>query len=141
MKPWVSLYLLAEAEVPKINSAAEASKIRDEIQSHLGDARMLLDADYDFIAAEKNEIANAVHDELQKAYTARLQTVVPDSPQPKQRTPPGSPTPTHPTPPPPSVLWNEEGGAREKEAELLRQIERNTGVMGPTIGVQGVPRH
>jgi len=52
VKPWASLYLLAEAEVPNINSAAEAKKIHDEIQSHLSDARSLLNADYDFIAAE-----------------------------------------------------------------------------------------
>ncbi|HXM51084.1 MAG TPA: hypothetical protein VN956_24780 [Pyrinomonadaceae bacterium] len=134
VKPWASLYLLAEAEVPNINSAAEAKKIHDEIQSHLSDARSLLNADYDFIAAEKTDIANAVHDELQKNYTARLRVVGADSSEHGQPT--KSQTPHSLTMPPPLVLFSEDRSAHEKEAAVLRQIEQGNRTMVPTGGMR-----
>lgn len=71
-RPWVSLYLLAQREIPTINNADEATKILNDVQSHLSDARALLDSDPDFIEAEKDEIASAVSDKLNDAYHARL---------------------------------------------------------------------
>ena len=71
-RSWASLFLLAQREVPQINNAAEATKTQDDIQSHLNDARALLDSDPDFISDEKDDIANAVYKKLNDAYHARL---------------------------------------------------------------------
>lgn len=58
--------------IPQINNAAEATKSENDIQSHLNDARALLDADPDYISDEKDDIANAVYQKLNDAYHARL---------------------------------------------------------------------
>jgi len=71
-RSWASLYLLAQREIPQINNADDAKKTLNDIQSHLNDARALLDNDPDFIAAEKDDIANAVYKKLNDAYQARL---------------------------------------------------------------------
>lgn len=72
VKPWAALYLLAQAEVPRINAEGDVQKIHDDIQSHLSDALSLLNADSDFIADERAAIATAVHDKIQGEYQARL---------------------------------------------------------------------
>jgi len=72
VKPWAALYLLAEAEVPTINTQQDVQKIHDDIQSHLSAARSLLNADSDFIQDERAGIATAVHDQIQGEYQARL---------------------------------------------------------------------
>jgi hypothetical protein len=71
-RSWASLYLLAQREIPQINNADEAKKSEDDIQSHLNDARALLDSDPDYISDEKDDIANAVYQKLNDAYHARL---------------------------------------------------------------------
>jgi len=71
-KPWAALYLLAKSEVPKINTSAEAQKIHDDIQTHLSDARTLLNTDADFVQAERDGIDSAVYGQIQSSYSARL---------------------------------------------------------------------
>ena len=80
IKPWVSLYLLAGAEVPNINSAAEAKKTHDDIQSLLSAARALLDKDSDLLNAEKDEIDKAVYEKIETEYSTRLDRLnIPES--------------------------------------------------------------
>jgi hypothetical protein len=75
VKPWAALYLLAQSEVPTVNSQSDVQKIHDQIQSHLSNARALLNADSDFIADERSAIASAVHDVIQRDFRARLDTL------------------------------------------------------------------
>lgn len=70
--PWVQLYLLAEREIPTINSAADAARVTNDIQSHLTDASALLYSDPDLINDEKDDIANAVYQKINKARHQRL---------------------------------------------------------------------
>ncbi len=71
-KPWAALYLLAQAEIPKINTAADATKTIADVQSHLADAQSLLNADPDYIEAEKEDIEQAVYTKINTAYQQRL---------------------------------------------------------------------
>lgn len=69
--PWVSLYLLASREIPTINDAAQAVTDLNDIESHLTDARTLLDADPQFIQDEKDSIADAVYKKINDSYHQR----------------------------------------------------------------------
>ena len=74
-KPWVTLYLTAENEIPGINTAAQASAAQNDIQSHLSDARTLLFQDYAFINDERDEIAQAVYVKLNTEFQQRLKDI------------------------------------------------------------------
>jgi hypothetical protein len=74
-KPWVTLMLTAEAEIPGINTAAQASTDVNDIQSHLWDARTLLLQDYSFINDERDAINAAVYAKLNGEYVARLNAI------------------------------------------------------------------
>jgi hypothetical protein len=71
-KPWVTLYLTAQNEIPEINSAADAAAKENDIQSHLYDARALLTQDYSFTNDERDAIDQAVHDKLNADLQKRL---------------------------------------------------------------------
>jgi hypothetical protein len=76
-KPWVTLYLTAQNEIPGINTCDQAPKAQNDIQSHLSDARTLLTQDYSFTNTERDAIANAVYDKLNSAFKVRLQAIDP----------------------------------------------------------------
>jgi hypothetical protein len=76
-KPWVTLYLTAQNEIPGINSCAQAATAQNEIQSHLSDARTLLTQDYGFTNDERDAISNAVYTKLNEALKARLTAIDP----------------------------------------------------------------
>jgi hypothetical protein len=71
-RSWASLYQLAQREIPLINDAASAKKSLDDIQSHLNDARTLLDADPDFTSGEKDAIGDAEYTKINNDYHQRL---------------------------------------------------------------------
>lgn len=76
-KPWATLYLTAQNEIPDINSCAQAGSAQNDIQSHLSDARTLLTQDYGFTEAEKKAIAKAAWTDVNDAVNARLKEIDP----------------------------------------------------------------
>jgi hypothetical protein len=78
-KPWVALYLVAQNEIPNINTCGQAATAQNDIQSHLGDARTLLTQDYGFTDSERDAIADAVYNKLNTAFNSRLAAIDPSS--------------------------------------------------------------
>jgi hypothetical protein len=76
-KPWVTLYLTAENEIPGVNTCTQAATAQNDIQSHLSDARTLLVQDYGFTNDERDAISNAVYTKLNEAIKARLTAIDP----------------------------------------------------------------
>lgn len=70
--PWVQLYLLAEREVTKINTCAEADSVSSDILSHLTDASALLYNDPDLINDEKDDVYNSLYKKINAARHDRL---------------------------------------------------------------------
>lgn len=92
-KPWVTLYLTAQNEIPGINNCTQAATAQNDIQSHLSDARTLLTQDYGFTNDERNAISNAVYTMLNEAFKNRLAAVDPAaSCNPQQAAGPATPT-------------------------------------------------
>jgi hypothetical protein len=126
IKPWAALYLLAQAEVPKINAQGDVQKIHDDIQSHLFDARSLLNADSDFIADERAAIATAVHDKIQGDYQARLQALAIQ---------PGQGGTLGPADTSGGSLLSFEDTADTRHADLLNELAKQNKPMIPTVTV------
>jgi hypothetical protein len=78
-KPWVTLYLTAQNEIPVINSCAQAATAQNDIQSHLSDARTLLTQDFGFTNDERDAISDAVFAKLNTAFKARLSAIDPSA--------------------------------------------------------------
>lgn len=76
-RPWVTLYLTAQNEIPQINTCAQATSAQNDIQSHLADARTLLTQDYSFTNDERDAISDAVYAKLNNAFKARLSAIDP----------------------------------------------------------------
>lgn len=131
-KPWAALYLVAQAEVPGINSAADASKVAADIQSHLSDARTLLNSDPDYIEAEKEDIENAVYSKINDAYADRLKALNispgPPAPQPAAAANPAAPA----QPVPPVLLRAINPVLDQAHVQSLQQVLRNARQMTPT---------
>ena len=72
ISPWVQLYLLAEDDVPRITSAADAATMSSDINSHLADAKSLLEKDPTLIKKEKDAIVKSEYEKVQAAYHDRL---------------------------------------------------------------------
>ena len=70
--PWVQLYEVAEADIPGINTAAQAVSVSNDVQSHLSDARTLLFKDPTLVKSEKDAIDKSESAKIQAAYQARL---------------------------------------------------------------------
>jgi len=131
-KPWVALYLVAQSEIPNINTAAEASKTVAVLQSHLSDALTFLNADPDYINAEKVDIENAVYQNINSAYQARLQALgisnVPAPPPPVAAVEPALPA----QPAPPVLLRANDPIEIQQHTKALQQILLNARPMVPT---------
>lgn len=140
-----SAYLLAKREVPTIDSAADATKVADDIQSHLSDARALLDADPDFTEDEKDSIADAVYTLINTTYQARLRLI---GVQPNPVQPPGAgagqpaaavagnnPAVAQPALAGPRVnLQIANPNLQVLHLQNLQEIQRNNRVITPTAG-------
>jgi hypothetical protein len=72
IKSWAALFQLGKREINTFNTEAEAEKTVNDVQSHLSDARTLLDADPDYIQGEKDDIYGAVYADVNSAYQKRL---------------------------------------------------------------------
>ena len=75
VKPWASLYQLAQGKINTITAVDQGQRMGNEISNHLANGNSLLDNDPDFIQSEKNRIKDSVLADTQKKLDNRLDQI------------------------------------------------------------------